>query len=374
MRLADFIETNMQPIVAEWVTFAAASGPAGRAMKPAALRDHAAQMLQNIVVDLRTPQSKAEETTKAKGHARVDPRAADTAAQVHGAGRAEGGFTISEMVAEYRALRASVIRLWTVANGTLTGADLEDLMRFNEAIDQSVAESIERFTSDLDRSTEMFLAVLGHDLRSPLSAVITASQFMLDTGELEEPHRSLTTRIVRSALRMNQMVADLIDFTRSRLGSGIPIVRQDMDLGQAAADAVEEIKGAHPESDVHLTTSGDLRGMWDEARLGQVFANLLGNAVDHGSPKTRISVAVRGETKDVVIQVHNSGPAIPAADLPELFSPLKRLRAEEPAPTTSGHLGLGLYIVERIVAAHGGTIEVQSDVAGTLFTVRLPRQ
>lgn len=373
MRLADFIETNMQPIVAEWVTFAETCSPVGRAMDPTELRDHAVQMLEHIVVDLRTPQSKTEQTTKAKGHARVDPRAADTAAQVHGAGRAESGFTSGEMVAEYRALRASVIRLWTVANGTLTGADLEDLMRFNEAIDQSVAESIERFSGDLDRSKEMFLAVLGHDLQSPLGAVVTASQFMLDRGQLEEPELSLTTRIVRSGLRMNHMVSDLIDFTRSRLGSGIPIVRMDMDLGQAAADAVAEIKDAHPESDVHLNASGDLRGTWDEARLGQVFANLLGNAIDHGSPKTMISVAVRGETKNVVIQVHNSGPPIPATDQPELFSPLKRLRSQEPAPAASGHLGLGLYIVERIAAAHGGTIEVHSDAAGTFFTVRLPR-
>ncbi len=151
MRLADFITTHTDDILAEWVAFAETAGPVGMAMDRAALIDHAREMLTSIVADLRTPQTDAEQTAKSKGHAPPAPYAAasegasrgaraDTAAEVHGAGRAESGFTLDAMVAEYRALRASVIRLWTAANGTLTGADLEDLMRFNEAIDQALAE------------------------------------------------------------------------------------------------------------------------------------------------------------------------------------------------------------------------------------------
>ncbi|MDQ3698602.1 MAG: sensor histidine kinase, partial [Gemmatimonadota bacterium] len=246
MRLADFIETNSEPILAEWVAFAETCGPAGRTMDVAGLRDHAAEMLANIVIDLRTPQTGAEQVAKSKGNAEPGPEGKDTAAEVHGAGRAESGFSVGEMVSEYRALRASVIRLWTKASGSLTSADLEDLMRFNETIDQALAESIERYTLDLDRSKEMFVAILGHDLRTPLGAVMMGSQFMLDTGELEEPHLTLTTRIARSAKRMNQMVGDLLDFTRSRLGSGVPIVRRRMDLSKEASHAVEEMAAAHP--------------------------------------------------------------------------------------------------------------------------------
>jgi len=142
MRLAEFIKANTATILAEWVTFAASSGQAGKAMDLEALRDHAAEMLRTIVVDLETTQSDAEEAQKSKGHAPPETPGILTAAEVHGAGRAEAGFTLGEMVSEYRALRASVIRLWTEASGTLTGEDLSDLTRFNEAIDQATAESI----------------------------------------------------------------------------------------------------------------------------------------------------------------------------------------------------------------------------------------
>ena len=373
MRLADFITENLDPILAEWVEFAESSVPSAREMDLVALRDHAKEMLEAIVIDLRTPQTSAEQVTKSRGAA-PDLVASDTAAEVHGAGRAESGFTIAEMVSEYRALRASVIRLWTHASGHLTGADLEDLMRFNEAIDQALAESITRYTTDLDHSKEMFLAVLGHDLRTPLGAVITSSQFMLDTGELPEPHLTLTDRIARSAKRMNRMVADLLDFTRSRLGTGVPIVRKPMDLGNEAHHAVDEMLAAHPESVLQIDTSGDLRGEWDCARVGQALTNLLSNAVQHGAGDSPIAVAVRGGTDDVVLTVHNEGRAIAPSEIAGIFSPFKRLRPGEDPEPGSSNLGLGLYIAERIVTAHGGTIGVTSSARnGTAFTVTLPR-
>ena len=372
MKLADYIEQNDEPILAEWQAFAATCGPMAAAMGETALRDHARAMLGTIVADLRTPQSAGEQIAKSKGE--IDhPEGADTAAEVHGAERAEGGFTVSEMVSEYRALRASVIRLWTAACGNLTGEDLEDLVRFNETIDQALAESITRYTVDLDRSKDMFLAVLGHDLRSPLNAVIMASQFMLETGELEEPHRSLVARTLRGGRRMNTMVGDLLDFTRGRLGAGIPIVRKPADLAKEVRHAVDEVSSAHPGCRLTLETSGDLRGNWDCSRMSQVLSNLLNNAAQHGVQKGEIAVAIRGETDEVVFTVQNWGPAIPAASIPGLFSPFKRLAAsQDKAHPTS--LGLGLYIAERIVAAHGGTIRATSSAeAGTRFTVRLPR-
>lgn len=375
MRLADFIETNTEPILTEWVTFAKSCAPAAMTMDPAALKDHALGVLKEIVADLRTPQTDAEQSEKSKGNADSSPEETDTAAEAHGSGRAVSGFTIGEMVSEYRALRASVIRLWTDAVGNLTrGDDLEDLMRFNEAIDQALAESITRYTQDLDHSKEMFLAILGHDLRSPLGTVIMASQFMLETGELGEPHRTLTTRIVRSAKRMNRMVGDLLDFTRSRLGSGVPIVRAEMDLSKEVTHAVEEMTSAHPECLIELDTSGDLRGQWDCARIGQVLANLLGNAVQHGVAASTVAVTARGSAKEVVLRVHNRGQTIPASELPGLFSPFKRLGVNPAPGDASSSLGLGLYIAERIVTAHGGTIDAQSsDEGGTAFTVHLPR-
>ncbi len=386
VQLADFIETNSESILAEWVKFAETSGPAGRRMDLEGLRDHAAEMLRNIVTDLRAAQTETEREDKsrgdakdnangnAKGNAKPGDEITSTAAMLHGAGRAASGFTVAEMVSEYRALRASVIRLWAQARGSLASRDLEDLMRFNEAIDQALAESITRYSRDVDRWKEMFVAILGHDLRVPIGAVITASQFMVDTGELKGQQLTLTTRIVRSARRMNQMVGDLLDFTRTRFGFGIPIVRGEMDLANEASSAIEEMATAHPESVLELTTSGDLRGDWDGPRLCQAVANLLENAVQHGPPKAPIEVTLRGEAKEVVLRVHNQGPTIPASDLTGLFSPFKRLRPGKTDAGSLSSLGLGLYIAEQIVTAHGGTIEVNSsNEAGTAFTVRLPR-
>ncbi len=376
MRLADFITANFEPILTEWVAFAATCGPAGKAMDRAALRDHAVEMLKIIVTDLQTPQTDAQQTEKSRGNAPApSDDAADTAAEVHGAARAESGFTLEEMVSEYRALRASVIRLWTEAKGSLTGADLEDLMRFNEAIDQALAESVTRYTLDLDHSRELFIAILGHDLRSPLSAVITSSQFMVETGELHGAQRALLGGILRSSRRMNLMVGDLLDFTRIRLGPGIPVVRQPMDMATAAADAVAEMAAAYPARELALETLGDARGAWDPERIGQVLANLLGNAVHHGSAETPVRLTVEGDDHGVTLRVHNRGPAIPASEFHGLFSPLKRLHSGATTEHHSGSLGLGLYIVDRIVTAHGGTIDVSSSVeAGTTFTVRLPRE
>ena len=298
MRLADFISSHVEPILAEWVTFAATRGPVGEAMDLVALRDHAAEMLAAIVVDLRTPQTAAEQAAKSTGNA-LPPAATapETAASVHGAGRAESGFTLGEMVSEYRALRASVLRLWTKANGGLSGADLDDLIRFNEAIDQALAESATRYTQDLDQSKEMFLAILGHDLRTPLGAVLTSSQFMLDRGGLTEPDRTLTARVLRSATRMNHMVGDLLDLTRSRLGAGVPVVRGDTDLAEVARHVVEEVAAAHPERVLKLDTAGDLRGAWDAARVSQLLTNLLANAVQHGAADTPVRVTARGRRR-----------------------------------------------------------------------------
>ena len=375
VRLADFIERNIEPILADWVQFAESSGPAGRTMDLSALRDHATQMLREIVTDLRTPQTDAQQAEKSKGNADSSPRSGDdTAAEIHGSGRAESGFSVAEMVSEYRALRASVIRLWTKAKGNLTGDDLGDLMRFNEAIDQSLAESISRYTTDIDRSREMFVAILGHELRSPLGAVLTGSQFMLERGALTEPDLTVATRVARSAGRMNQMVADLLDFTWGRLGSGIPITRGETDLAAVIREAVDEVAALHPEAVLQFTPTGDLRGQWDAPRISQVVTNLVGNAVQHGTAGARISVTAQGELADVVLRVHSHGEAIPKAELTGLFSPFKRFRSDRSAGRDSGNLGLGLYIAERIVSAHNGTIDVRSSPeAGTLFTIRLSR-
>ncbi len=375
MRLADFIVKNREPILAEWEAFARTCAPASTAMDISALRDHAGEMLSVIAADLKTPQGKHEQAEKSKGNAPDEEPNTKTAAEKHGADRAESGFTTDQMVSEYRALRASVIRLWTKAQGELTSAELEDLTRFNEAIDQSLAESITRYTQDLDHSKEMFLAILGHDLRTPLGAVMMSAEFMLETKELKEPHLTLASRIASSSKRMNKMIGALLDFTRSRLGGGIPIARAEMDMGKVVHDVVNEISAAHPDRTIKVDARGALRGEWDCPRMTQVLTNLISNALEYGSAGTIATVEARADDKEISVVIHNKGDVIPPDQLHGIFNPMKRSEAGNAAAGgASGNLGLGLYIADRIVHAHKGRIEVESsEERGTTFTVHLPR-
>jgi len=375
VRLADFILANRDAILTEWREFAKTCSPASGSMSIVALSDHAAEMLTEIAEDLKTPQGDFQQAEKSKGRApALDPNER-TAAEKHGTGRAESGFTLDQMVAEYRALRASVIRLWTRNRVDATPDELDDLMRFNEAIDQSLAESITRYTEDLDKSKEMFLAILGHDLRSPIGAVLTSAKFMLETAELEEPHLTLTTRIVSATTRMNHMVGALLDFTRSRLGGGIPIVPKSMNMGKLVHDVVSEVLAAHPDRTIRVNARGALKGDWDCERMTQVLTNLVGNAIEHGSQGTPVAVDVLGSDDEVTITVHNRGVAISEEQLDGIFSAMKRRPETSKSSGSSTNLGLGLYIADQIVRAHKGRIQVESsEEKGTTFTVHLPRR
>jgi signal transduction histidine kinase len=375
MRLAEFILNNRAAILAEWEAFARSCEPASDSMSLTALSDHASEMLTVIAKDLATPQGARAQSEKSKGHATPLDSEQRTAAEMHGTGRAESGFSMEQMVAEYRALRASVIRLWTRSQHEITPTDLDDLTRFNEAIDQSLAESVTQFTQDLNQSKEMFLAILGHDLRSPISAVMTSAKFMVETGELKEPHLTLTHRIVSASTRMNQMVGALLDFTRSRLGGGIPVVPVRMNLGKLVHDVVDELSAAHPERTITIDARGALDGEWDCERLTQVVSNLVSNALEHGSERSTVAVLVQAADDHMTIAVHNRGPVIPEEQLDGIFSAMKGLPPGSSAGSgPRGNLGLGLYVADQIVQAHHGKIVVESsEEHGTTFTVHLPR-
>ena len=368
--LSTFIREHTEEILTEWETFAR-SLPVGASMDVVALRDHAKGMLDVIARDLEATQTAYQQDAKAKGKADVDERTARTAATEHGSGRAQSGFTVNQMVAEFRALRASVLRLWGKQPGPRGERELEEMVRFNEAIDQAIAESLARYTQDIDHTKERFLAILGHDLRTPLGAIIMSAQFILESGELIEPYRGLVDRIGKSSRRMNQMVADLLDFSRTRLGDTIPITRSKMDVTRMLDDVVAEVAASYPDRRLEVETVGDLDGVWDCARLTQAITNLIGNAAQHGSGAAPIKVSARGDAHEVTIAVHNDGPAIPDELVGRIFQPMKRGRSDS---SDRRHLGLGLYIVDRIVAAHRGRIDVASSESdGTTFTVRLPR-
>jgi signal transduction histidine kinase len=375
-RLADFIRDNTEQILSEWESFARGM-PIAASMDIAALRDHAKDILAVIATDLETPQTVREETAKAKGHADAPTTGRGTAAQAHGAGRAGSGFSVEQMVAEFRALRASVIRLWMKGGDQVRAVDLDDMTRFNEAIDQSIAESIVRYNTNITHSKERFLAILGHDLKNPIGSIMNAAQFMLDVsqqkGDLAEPYRGLVTRVGTTSRRMNKMVHDLLDFARTSFGDSIPITRADMDAGVTIRGVQAEVSAMYPTSSIAIDLEGDLRGNWDSERLAQALTNLVGNAVQHGAGESTICVAARGLPTEVTISVSNRGPLIPRDEISQLFSAIQK--SGNVRRIDDQHLGLGLYIVDKIISAHGGSIDVEStDANGTVFTIRLPRE
>jgi signal transduction histidine kinase len=371
--LSDFIRDNMEELLLEWETFACTLLPSGKTLDRAGLRDDAENLLRAIALDMEGAQSMEQQSLKSRGARLRETSLAPRPANTHAHDRYAVGFDLDQLVAEYRALRATVIRSWTQKMGQTDQSALQELTRFNEAIDEALADSVGRYTAIVERTKNLFLAMLGHDLRAPLSTVLAAANTLLRSEDESSGTAKAAALIARSGKRMGWMVSDLIEFTRTRLGDGIPLVRVPMDLGAVVREAIEEIDAAHPGHVVRVTTSGDLGGCWDPARLGQALANLIQNGIHHGSAKTPVTVSLSGHGDQVVVAVHNDGPAIADQDHERIFEPLVTL-AETTSPRASPHIGLGLHIARQIVQSHGGAIAVESsESAGTTFKVSLPR-
>jgi PAS domain S-box-containing protein len=218
---------------------------------------------------------------------------------------------------------------------------------------------------------ERFLGIVSHDLRVPLTAILLSSNTLIRSEGIPERQMKSIRRITTSAERMERMISELLDFTRGRLGGGIPLHPRPAHLGHICRHVVEELEAGEPERELRLTARGHFEGEWDPDRLAQVLGNLGKNALAYGRPGTPVDFVLEDEGDTVSVAVHNEGPPIAPERLSHVFEPFQR--AVE--PHTIGGLGLGLFIVEQIVTAHGGTVRVHSTEAeGTTFTVRLPRR
>ena len=375
MRLADFILQNTEPILAEWESFARSVWP-GPQSDPHELRDHAADILRAAAADMKSEQTPAQQSDKSKGGGGAGAGSAgvNRASDVHALGRVRSGFGLMTLVAEYRALRASVIRLWRESDPGADLRDLADLTRFNESMDQSLTEAVRSYTEEVDRSRQMFLAILGHDLRNPLNSLTMTAELITQTRRPDGELLAWAAQMAASASAMARMISDLLDFTGTRLGQAMPLSTATVDLGGLCREVVEETRAAHPTRTLGYERQGVLAGEWDADRLRQVVSNLLGNAVQHGTGAVLVSAA--GEESDVRLTVRNEGSHIPPEALATLFDPLVRGSPDgAEGRRRPGSLGLGLYIAREVVAAHGGDIAVSSSAeAGTVFTVRLRRR
>ncbi|RON58458.1 sensor histidine kinase [Pseudomonas frederiksbergensis] len=373
MRLSEFIVVEVDRVVDEWEQFARAITPDDN-LDRVTLRDHARAILLAAARDMNTAQTAQEQAAKAKGDGPEKTPSLDKAAASHGELRHNVGFDLVQMTSEFRHLRACVIRLWVNSLQSPDLAYFQDMIRFNEAIDEALAESTAAYADQVNHSRDIFLAILGHDLRAPLQAVSMSTEMLMRKTKLEGDALACAHHIKRGTRHMAAMVSDLLELVRSRLGKSLPIEPKPMDLADAAHEAIAQACAGNPECDPTITVQGDTRGTWDAGRISQLLQNLIGNALQHGSNKHDVTVVLSGEVETVRLTVHNYGVPIPEDAITTIFDPLVRSADEELGqPSTS--LGLGLFIVKEVVNAHQGTIEVTSnEVDGTLFTVVLPRK
>jgi signal transduction histidine kinase len=372
-RLADFIRQNQAAIIDEWVQFASTRAPASDGMSRLALKDHIVDILSFVAADLESAQTSREQVDKSHGMTDGAGPFRHTAAEVHAALRLADGFDIDQMVSEYRALRASVVKQWVAGHKSLASTDVDDLTRFNEAIDQAVTESVAHYTKTIDNSRNLFLGILGHDLRNPIGAASMAAQRMERWGTTDPKQAKAVSELVRTTERATRILNDLLDLTRSSFGTDIPIAKEKTDMAKLCQTIADELRSINEAQLIKIEHEGDPAGFWDAARMGQVLSNLMGNAIQYSDTCSPVTVTILGKDPDTVtLNVHNLGPPIPIENQKAIFQ--SGMRGQVSDSGENAHLGLGLYIARLIVEAHDGDIAVTSDEKkGTTFTVQLPR-
>lgn len=355
--LAAAISRHAPEILQAWDTTAASLAHTDRPLDVRQLRDNAAGILARIVRDLCTPEGPARATGEDDALA---------APAQHGASRREAGFTLGDTVAEYAALRASVLRICAAT----VRIDLSQVLAFDAAVDAALALAVRRYETQTKAATDLFLGVLAHEIRNPLGTILNRTELALLTGQTT-PGRGMP--VINAARRIQGIVEQTADFTRLQSFGALPMVRKFDDLGVLLAKVVEETLLREPGATIRFEADGDLWGWWDAGRLAQVLSNLLANAITYGSRDSAITVRVWSTPDEAFMSVHNHGAPISPEETARIFDALFRGGGAERRARAG--LGLGLYICREIVRSHGGHLWVESALdAGTRFTARLARE
>ncbi|HEX4233300.1 MAG TPA: HAMP domain-containing sensor histidine kinase [Caldimonas sp.] len=352
MSLPHFLHESLDDILSEWER---ESG--GPAPERAARRLHFSRVLRAVAEEMKRAPATAAATSPAS--ARGAP--------------AEAPHTDAEqLVGDYAALRATVVRQWRNKHPSPTPQDIDDLVRFNEAMDRSLAELTTTFSPTEPRPQALFLGVLNHELRTSVAAIMMSAQVLTHRSAPGSAEAKAAQRILRSCEQVRQTLDALSDFTKVRLGSQLEIDRVADDMGVLCRQAVDAFAHFDPERRIRLTADGDLGGDWDQVRIRDAIGGLIGNAARFASRGSTITIAADGRAADTVtITVHGDGTPIDVETLRTIFDPVAREDSED---ATYAGLGLGLFIVREVVDAHGGQVTVDAAPGiGTTFTVVVPR-
>jgi signal transduction histidine kinase/ActR/RegA family two-component response regulator len=400
MRLPDFIDANIEPVLAEWEAFARSIWPripGELFVDPATLRDHAQEILRATVSDMRADQTAEQQSEKSKGKSDTGNSSAPVmnASEAHGLGRVESGFELAAVVAEFRALRASVLRLWRESDPKPDLRDIDDVTRFNECIDQSLTESVRSYTEKVEqdreailsseqaarmdaekanRAKDMFLATLSHELRTPLNAIVGWVSVFRMGGCSEANLAEGLAVIERNTQAQVQLIEDVLDVSRIVSGK-LRLEISECDLISTINAGVEAVRPAAEARDISLDVQLDpaaRSASCDAVRIQQVVWNLLSNAIKFTPKGGMVRVTLDREQSGLRISVSDNGQGISPELLPYIFERFRQ--ADNSTRRAYGGLGLGLSIVKHLVEMHGGTAEAQSagEGHGATFTIRLP--
>ena len=375
MKLSEFIRKNTHEIVHEWELFARTCLPAAVGMQPERLRDHAADLLAFIASDMDTPQTSSEQASKSWGHAaRSD---ADTDAEKHAVLRVADGFTIEQVVAEFRALRASVLNL--SAKEPLDSS-VDEITRFNECVDQLLAESVGRHAKmsaervrHESRQKDEFISALSHELRNPVGAISSAVQILNVRGSTDSASARAVDILTRQTGHLARLLDDILDVARISRGR-VTLNMEPVDLRVCVQDAVDGNRQLF-EAKEHAVSvdmpSERVIAHIDCTRVAQVLANLVNNAAKYSPPRSMLKVAMELRSDEAEISVCDNGIGIEPDLLPHVFD---AFYTSESGSHGKHGLGIGLWLSRQLIEMQGGEITAHSDGpgAGAVFRIRLP--
>jgi signal transduction histidine kinase len=366
--LAAFIRENKQQILDRWV-IAVSTLPSAQGTPRRTVLNHVPDILDNLADAIDR-----DDVTSAPLYGLPN---------VHAALRLREGYDLRQVVAEYRALRRVIHEMYSESEAISAQSrpTMRPLRVMHSALDAAIGDAVDQFAVDRDRAREIFIAMLGHDLRAPLHAIVVGGELLSRRKDaLDAAALKVAGQIRSSAMRMEKMIGDLLDFARGRFGGGLPIVTAAVDARRLIAEIVAEIAHAHPDRDIQCLAgkaSGDFAAEWDADRVTQAITNLVTNAITHGSDPILVEPVDQGER--ITVYVRNTGE-IPAHVLPHLFSAFSHYGPDRRRDGTDtevdrrrGSLGLGLYIVQEIAHAHGGRVRAQSAQGRTEVAITLPK-
>jgi len=369
MQLSTFIVAGLDAIVEQWQAFGRAAAASLSRSEAAELRDCLKGVLLAIARDMERDDAGALRQARATADSLPSIR--------HGRLRQQYGIGVGQLVEEFGSLRAAVLARWYFSGAQKdSGSVLHQGLRFNQAVDVALRDSVEGFAQALTATRDAYLFTLAQDLRNPLAAIHVASGVLARPDFGPETRRNSARRVRAALTQMDGLISDLLEYTRRRSAPGIPVDQSSSDLKHVCEAAIESVRTSHPARTFHLAMSGDLALCADATRVQQALSNLLHNAIQHGDGQSVIRLDADADEAGVSLSVWNAGRAIPEASLEAIFEPWVRVPSGASAAPgrIPASLGLGLFIAREIVVAHGGSIAATSDAdAGTRFTIRLPR-